>query len=275
MPRAFGPRQRPTSLDIASGKVPGLSSENKFGRAPSVVASIPTDIWDRANTVDNQPIFVAPTQARIHAIASSDDTDAGVLPGGSSSSAGMTDGAHTVRVFGLVSWDLPEVSEDIRLKGTTPVNTVNAYVIVHRVLVLNKGGDGPNVGVITATAAVDNTITAQINAGEGETQMAIYGIPSVQKGFISCYYASLLKQMGGPPSRLDVTFLANPEPNVEMTGFLVKHTRGLLDTGSSEVIHVFDPEYPIPGPAIVKVQVVGIGMNLDVSGGFDVKLENQ
>ncbi len=255
----FGDRNGRDSLGIAQGHTAHLTSGNKFGRSTNVDNGVATDIWDRANPTDDQATWVAPTQARIHNIASTSASDDG-------SPAGV--GAQTVRIYGLVDWTTPEVSEDIILNGVTDVPTVNAYVIIHRILVLTWGTSGPNVGVITATAVTDGTVTAQVNVGEGQTQMAIYGLPSGQTIYLVQYYGELQKS-GGATGGADIRLKVNSIPNTQIIGFTTKHILGLLSTGNSYVPHYFKPELPVSGPAIIKVEATGGVNNLDVSGGFD------
>jgi len=246
---------------IALGLIPGYASVNKYGRSTDVDSGVATDIWDGANATLAQPIWLAPTAARIHAIVSSSASDDG-------DPAGV--GAQTVQVYGLTDWDTAEVSESVTLNGVGAVNTVNAYVIIHRMKVTAFGATSVNVGIIKATAASDNTITAQINAGQGQTQMAIYGVPSIQKALITQFYASVLKATSAV--RADIALLANPIPDVEETGFLVKHTLGLTTTGSSLALHTYIPCKKFDGPCIIKMQASGSAANIDVDAGFDLVL---
>ena len=254
-------------LEIPRGNVTGMTWVNKFGRAPDGVQTTSTDIWDRANATPTQQIWVAPTQARIHAIVSTSDEDSdtgGVVAQG--------DGARTIQVYGLTSWSTAETSEVITMDGTTAVNTSNSYVIVHRMKVLTKGGhaSGPNVGTITATAATDATVTAQINISEGQTQMAIYGIPSTQTLYMTQYYGSVHEAgLGSNAYVADVTLKVNPEPDNELLNFLIKHTNGLVSTGTGIIRHSFDPYFKIAGPAIIKIQMIGSAADGDASVGFD------
>jgi hypothetical protein len=134
-------------------------------------------------------------------------------------------------------------------------------------IVLTKGATSVNVGNITATAQTDNTVTAEIYAGQGQTQMAIYGIPSTQAAYMTSFWAGLNK---GTEGAADIYLLENPEPDAELTNFLTKHTFGLKSLGKGYVRHPFDPCHKIPGPAIIKVMGRGTPENMDVSAGFDL-----
>ena len=251
------------AVDIAAGEFAELGGVNKFGRSTDVDSGVATDIWDGANATDTTPVWVAPTQARVHNVKSTSTGDDG-------SPAGV--GARTVQLYGLTSWDADEVSEIITLNGTTNVATANAYVIVHRIKVLTSGGTAINVGVITATAVTDGTVTAQINAGEGQTQMAIYGVPSTQIALMSQYYASAIK--GSTSLAVKIEVLVNANPDAQLTNFLIKHTIGLTTEGNNYIRHRFPELWPfkIAGPAIIKITGNSSAANTDVSAGFDLTL---
>ena len=171
------------SLAVPQGKIPSIVPVNKFGYAQSGVQASDTDIWDRADSTPTQQIWTKPTQARTHQIKSTSFQDNNAIGSG----------AWKVKVFGLTSWDTKEVSEIINMNGTTNVPTVNQYVIIHRMRVVEFGLSNVNVGTITATADTDATVTAQISIGFGQTEMAIYGIPSIQDAYLKSWYASLNK----------------------------------------------------------------------------------
>jgi len=251
-------------LDIARGNVTGASSVNKFGRSSDLDTSVNTDIWSRANSTDNQVVWTAPTEARLHSIVSTSDEDSGpdgVVAEGT--------GAKTIRVYGLTSWSTTETSEDLTLDGTTAVNTSNSYVIIHRLQVLTSGSNanGPNVGQITATAATDATVTAQIEAAEGQTQMAIYGISSADELYLVDYYASIVK--GGGSAAVAIDFLVNTTPDVQLNNFRLLHSIGIENSGSSYARQEFTPYLKVTGPAILKVRGNSTSNNQFVDAGFD------
>lgn len=235
-----------------------VAGESKFGKATKVDDGVATDIWDRANVTDAQPIWTAPTAARIHNIKSSDvnDTLAGT-------------GAQTLLILGVMAWSDPgESFEILNMNGTTNVPTVNAYVVIHRKIVLTWGTAGPNVGVITATAVDDATITAQIGAGEGQTQMAIYGVSAQQTIFVPGFYGSL-RASNAALSAIDLVLLAW-DANNSTEAYVVKGSIG-IERGSPFYLP-FKPEKEIAGPCVLKLQATGTMDNLIVDAGFGGEL---
>ena len=263
MARVQIPENHDMALEIAAGTYANYKAVNKFGRAPTGGQTTATDVWDRADATPTQQVWVAPTQARVHSIVSTDDTDGKT---GSPNSVA----ARTLRVYGLTSWDTAEVSEDITLTGTDAVNTTNSYVIIHRMEVLTHGATKVNAGIISATAATDTSVTAAIIIGQGQTQMAIYGVPSTQTAYMTNYYGSAIKAAAA--CRGSVELFVNPIPDDEEINFLVKHTNGWDTTGTSYIRHDFNPYFKIPGPAIIKVQTISSAADTDFSAGFDLVL---
>jgi hypothetical protein len=259
---SINPFTRGLNLEIPAGNVAGTSAVNKYGRTTNADSADPTDIWDRANVTNDQAIWLAPTAARIHTVASTSDTDGKT---GAPSAAG----ARTIRVYGLKTWDTAETSEDITLDGTTGVPTVNSYVIIHRIKVLTSGTSGPNVGTITATAASDATVTAQINPLEGQTQMAIYGVPSTQTAYMTSFYVNVERDS---PQGADFLvkllwcFDVENQPKV----FQVRHTIS-VEVGQ-DIQHKYDPYNAFVGPGILKIQGTSNANDTLANGGFDLIL---
>lgn len=249
-------------LEAARGNVAGMSTVNKFARNIQIDSGITADVWDGGHTAAVSLIWVAPTQARTHTIASdsASDTDGGV-------------GARRLKLFGLTDWDTAEVNEEIVMNTGSPPVTANSYVIIHKMQVLTKGATNINVGTITATATADGTVTAQIRPGQGQTQMAIYGVPSTQTAFIGRLYGNVNKA-GGAAGLIDMSLLANLEPQDELLNFAVMHTFGLQTVGTSALtINYYTPKV-FPGPTILKIQALSGTNSMDVSAGFDALVVN-
>lgn len=244
-------------LDIARGRVDGFRGEQKFGRATDIDGGVLTDIHDGANATTARILVVVPTVARTHVITSTsaNDTAAGT-------------GARTITIFGLVDWDTPESTETLTLLGAFSVTTTFSYVDIHRMVVTTSGTSGPNDGIIAATALVDDTVSAQINAGQGQTQMAFLCFPSVQTFYITRYYASFLKGSGATGT-VNIALLVNSTPDSEPSNWVVKHTQSAISTGSTLFSHPFEPYFKIDGPGCAKMQGDGSVDNIDASAGFN------
>jgi hypothetical protein len=254
-------------LEVSRGNIPGAGFINKFGRNLEIDSGTTADVWDGGKvTGGNSLVWVAPTQARIHALVSTSTDDDG-------SPVGL--GARTVRIWGLTGWDTDEVFEDVIMDGTDPVNTSNSYVIIHRMRVLTNGGTS-NVGDIAATAAVDGTVTARMLPTEGQTQMCIYGVPSTKDIFFLQTYAAINKgSAGGSAGYVDVILQINQTPQDQLTGFVNKRTFGLSLDGSSQVTRDELIPSKFAGPALLKLEVSSATNNMDVSGGFTALLINK
>ena len=247
------------NLQVSRDLVEDYYQDQKFGRAPDGVQSSETTIWDRADSTPTQQILVPPTQARIHAIVSGSGND--------TNSSGS--GARQVTVWGLTSWTQTayETSETVNLNGTTPVNTSNSYVFIHRMRVTLAGSSNANEGVITATAATDSTISAAINIGNGSTEMAVRAIPQGWKLFMESWTVQIAKSSGTAASISFGLYDFDYAPVVAATGSATKSERDLSSVQSTGVSS-FTKQYSYPlrftGPCYVEVR--GVASTTDVDG---------
>ena len=255
----------PSPLEIARGNVTGMSSVNKFGHAPSGIQTTLTDIWFRADGVGapggTQKIWLAPTAARIHTIASDSGAD----------DTGGT-GANSVTVHYLPDWDTAEATETVTGDLNAGIAMNNAAVIIHRMIVTPQAtSTTTNVGTITATAADDATITAGISPLEGQTEMGIYGIPSTQTAYLQRWRANLDKAQGAATS-CDFEIRINPNPDVQTLSFIRKHDISLQSSGTTMFESFFNPPLVVPGPAIIKIQAAASADDIDGESAFDLVL---
>lgn len=238
----------------------------KFGRNPRCDEGVTVDIWDHPT----QDIWVPPTAARIHDIVSTSTSD---------TSAGI--GAQRLAVEGLPTWERPEISEIITMNGTTPVSTVNSYVMINRLQVVLWGTSGPNVGDIAATAQVDGTDTNTIPAGFGITMSAILGWPS-DRFFIG--QRSSYGVMGDPASPLpaaadgvhaEISVLFSTQPNLFTGGYFTGFTRNLF-SGSGFFVDSLIPPIILPGPGILKLQATNVTQDNSVCiGGIEGRITHE
>lgn len=243
-------------LEAGLGNVAGYSTVNKFGEALDCDNGIATDVWDGADGTTSTDVWVAPTTARTHDVtsASAADTSAGT-------------GARTVRVYGLTGWGAAEVSEDITMNGVANVATANSYVIVHRMKCLTFGSGETNAGIITATAQTDATVTAAIQAGEGQTLMAIYGVPSTQTLCVTGVYATVVG-LASPIVAGTMWVMENADQSD--SGFVVKDRASFSQANPWK--RVYGPPKCFAGPCIIKIQALSDTNNAQVEASFDAYL---
>lgn len=238
--------QRNYALDTARGLVPGQSAVSKFGRNPDIDVGT-EDIWSQGGT------WVAPTAARVHAIVSTsvNDTAAGT-------------GARTLTVNGL-NGSYVDTTETVTLNGTTPVNTVNSFVIIHRMVVVTVGSGTVNAGIITATAATDATVSSGIIIGKGQTQFCLYMIPAGYTAYLTRFGGSM---NGGANANCDLELFAKPFGGA----WNLKGTITLGETGSN----IGSREYNVPvaysAQTLLKVSATCDTNNTNVVGNFDLVL---
>lgn len=243
-------------LEAALGNVANYTALNKYGKALDADSGVLTDIWDGADGVTSTDIWVAPTVARVHAIVSTSAEDDDAADG---------DGMRTVMIHGLTSWaDTRETRETVALDGTTPVNTVNSYVIIYRMMGMTFGVTKNNEGIVKATAATDNTITAMIQIGNGQTLMAIFGVPAQSRFALFHMHMDMI---GNPSATALGILLVETTVDQATSGERINREWNVIP-GSR-----YDADYLIPiiidGPAIVRLRCKTDAANIVMTGCFD------
>lgn len=248
-------------LEVAKGNIPGHTTVHKFGESPSGVQTTATDIWPRADASVTQQIWLAPTAARIHTIASSSasDTTGGV-------------GANSVIVSYLPSWSALETTETVTGNLNAGVAMANAAVMINRMVVVPQStSTSANVGTITATAATDATITAVILPGKGQTHQAIYGFPSIQTAYFVEWKGSIDKAAGAEAT-CDFSIMFNPNPDVQKTVFINNFDAAAQSTGSSTFQKPYKSLPSLNGPGIIKIQGIASANYLNAETDFGLIL---
>lgn len=138
-------------LQIARGQVPGHSTVNIYGYQTAVTTTF-IPVWENA-TAYTFPVAAA----KMNLAGSSGDTASILIVG--------LDAKYVL------------ISETLVLNGVTPVPTVNSYLRINSMEVTVGSSTNPT-GVVTLKDLTNTTIYAQINAGVGRTQSAIYTVPA-------------------------------------------------------------------------------------------------
>ena len=242
LPVSTQPEMPPWNIRVPVGTATGWTGLNKFGVNPSIDTNTdPEDVWQVGG------VWVRPTAASIHQIASSTANDLG---GGTPGT-----GLRTLTIEGIdENW--AAVTETVTMNGTTNVPTTLTYWRIHRMYGTTWGSQHTNDGDITATADSGGTVTASILAGWSQTQMAIYTVPTGKTLYLCSYYGTLLRVTGGGAGSAQFQLISVLGADLATWGERVRHSIGAVATGSNQVTHTFDPAVAIDGPADVLVRVL-------------------
>jgi len=148
----------PFDVQVARGQIMGHSTQNIYGYQP-VVGTTFIPVWENA-TAYTYP--VAATQ--MHLAGTAGDTASIIING--------LDANYNI------------ISETVVLNGATPVTTVKSYFRINGMQVSVGSATNP-AGVVTLKDLTDTTIYAQINAGVGRTQAAIFTVPAGYTFYLS------------------------------------------------------------------------------------------
>ena len=154
------------NLQVARGQIQGHSTLNIYGYQPSVsTTSIP--VWENATA------YTYPASAITMYVSGSNGDTA------------------QITVSGLDASYKP-ISEIVTLNGTTPVATTKQYLRINSMSVFMGSATNP-AGVVYLKNQAATVTYAQINAGIGRTQMAIYTVPAGYTYFLQrvAIYTSL------------------------------------------------------------------------------------
>ena len=141
----------PFDLQVARTQIMGHSTVNIYGYQTSVTTSV-IPLWENATT------YTYPSSAITMNLA------------------GTSGDTAKITIVGLDANYL-QISETLTLSGATAVPTVNKYFRINSMFVTSGSASNPS-GAVTLKDVTNTTTYAQINAGIGRTQMAIYTVPA-------------------------------------------------------------------------------------------------
>lgn len=139
------------NLQVARGQIQGHSTVNIYGYQPSVgTTSIP--VWENATQYTYPPSAIT-----MYVSGTAGDTARITVSG--------LDAAYNA------------ISEVVTLDGATPVATVKQYLRINSMSVFAGSATNP-AGVVYLKNLAATVTYAQINAGIGRTQAALYTVPA-------------------------------------------------------------------------------------------------
>ena len=163
----------PYLYDIAEGEIATHAPFRRFG----VNLDVPIS-WE---TVTNQSLVQSYLTSAEQLKIVSTDTDDDGAPAGA--------GAQTLMLKGL-DGNYDVISETVTLNGTTIVTTTKSFLRPLRASVVLAGASGMNEGTITIKNNASAVTLLQINAGNGQTNSAIWTVPAGNTGYIVSWNAS-------------------------------------------------------------------------------------
>jgi hypothetical protein len=239
--------------EVTRGTIPSAEVWNKFAYnkdidtgSPEVIAS-----WGGAFTY----LTAASTMSVVSDSIQDDSTGTG---------------ARTVLIYG-VDENQEHIIEVVTMNGTTPVVTTNSFFGINRVAIFATGTSDVNVGTIDVTATTGGSTQAEVPAGEGTTQQAIFHV-GVKKIFNASYLYINVNKITGSGS-----------PVVTITGWTYSHVTSskyevfewVIDSGVENSILMKPPEpFVISGRQILWFEATSSANNTVAHLRFGGKLIN-
>ena len=239
-------------LDVASGRLNGHSSVNKFGASASIADGTSEEVWDGAVA------YVWPTTASVTHIRAAVD---------SATTQGMV-----VEVQGLDD-DYVLTVQDATLDGTDSTTEVALTTALRRVFRMKVKDDTATDQLIQVGPTGFASQQAIIQVGNNQTLMAIYCVPAGFTAYVTSYYASIIGEAGPPATVPDyVRFRMWNRDNVNGYAPQLKHEIGAAMVGSSIPKHDFKPYMKVTEKTDIWIAAIPDGDDAYVSAGFDLIL---
>ena len=239
-------------IEVQKGNIPGHSIIHKFGRNDAVA----NGVWELVSELSGVVAFLAAdTTVRVKA-GDAADTAAGA-------------GAREVRVQGIDD-NLAEVSEAIATAGASASSATTAsFWRVHRAWVSVAGAYATpyNTAAVIIENSAGGTDLIQIGAEEGQSEAAVYTIPTGKTGYL---LSTHIQVDSGKAADLRMfqrqTFNDVTAPVTSRR--LVTHFDGVLG------VEDFNPRSPIVFPALTDLwwEAEGSGAQTEVSVDFELLL---
>jgi len=227
-------------IGIAANHFDGLSHQHRVGSVPSMSQGQTGTIWDIDDTQYPWSAFDTP----------------GALSVDRSS---VSDADKVVLIEGL-NPDFDPITEEVTLSAATGNTTSQSFARVKNMRITN--GSATNVGDITAN--LGGTAVAQINAGNGQSLMAIYTVPRGQTGY-------LLKGVATCEAGADATGAMHVRYGGQ-SSFVIGHEFQVSGTGG-EYSYDFIVPLPIPEKSDIDVRASVRSNNARVTAAFCILLE--
>jgi hypothetical protein len=245
---------------VAAGDVVINDTTGQFATVSAITATTLTHTA-MSNASTAAPASTANAAGDTYRIGHSADTGAGVI--------------HTEGLTNDSSGRWVVATETTILNGQTEVALSTGFVRLYRSRVVHAGSSGMNEGTINVQVVTTNVVGATINIGDGQTQQAIYTVPSGKVGLFTKGYVAMAG--GGAPAQVtSAEFTWRARVNNGATGvFTVGGQVQLQTNGTPWWIY----EYAVPVPVPEKTDVIircesTSAAGLSLVGSFEMTLES-
>ncbi len=237
-------------LEIAAGRVSGVSGVNKFGANTAVGNDATEDIWDGQGT------YIFPTTADITHISQT------------SNDAPMY--SAVIELQGLdENWELTVQTKALHFSDTTTLIELDTPLI--RVFRMKVLADVVAAEDISATNSAGTSSYAKMLAGNNQTFMAIYTVPAGKTAYMTDYYADYVRTPARDPDSVEYhLFVADRLNGYE---FQAKHAKGIPKQAPG-FEHHFKPYMKVGERSDIKITATANNSSAHVHAGFNLVLED-
>jgi len=174
-------------------------------------------------------------------------------------------GAGIMYIKGLNASFL-STNEFVIMDGTNNVPTVSSYTRMFRARAFGANTTGA-VGILTATAQVDGTVSCQIINGNNQSLMSIYTVPFGKIGYLAKWWGSISKK------QISSSIVRLRAGTLDGLGYILQ-TRAITTSGSSEFNYSYTISEPLAGGVDVWVEADSDSNDVGITSGFDLILKD-
>jgi hypothetical protein len=243
---------------VTVGDVVINDTTGQWGTVNAVTSSTELAHTPMTNASSVSPASTPNAFGHAYRIGSSADTGAGVIH-----VEGLTDTGGGV-------WEV--ATETIILNGQTEVAVTTTFVRLYRAFVLHAGSSGMNEGGISVAVVATSEVGCFITAGDGQTQQAIYTIPSGKTGYFMKGYVGVAGG-GSPQVTTACVFTWRARINNGATGvFSIKGQVQVQTNSSPYWIYEYAVPVALPEKTDLLIRADSTSAEVAVVGAFDIVL---
>lgn len=242
----------------------GSYHQQKFGYIPDIdAADANEEVWDGTGAYGG---YLSAATSMTISSGSTDDV------------ATTGTGAWTVTVYGLTvsgsNW--VETKETVSLNGQTGVALTNDYIRIYRAFVKTAGTGNVNAGAIyigsgTITTGVPANVYGQIRAGKGQTNMAIWALPSVLENGVSVGGAAIRRWYGSIGAAQAAYAVLNLQVKASGGAWQTKRILHVAEGGSMSETITWGVNITPKTDVRILIESNGVN-NSSIAAGFDVEI---